>query len=169
MKKNKGFTLIELLVIIGIIGILSSLSVIGLNGSRSKARASAVQVSLMSLTSAIRACIESDETLLTSNPPSQLSRCNYGCINGFCENKITPVPVIGQQICRFSSKTWPDITVNNNWVYTPTDGVSGDVGCVSSSTIDHWLFRADDNSSGKYIICDELTCKLYNSGGYLPN
>ncbi len=168
MKKNKGFTLIELLVVIGIIGILSSLSVIGLNGARSKARASAVHVNLMSLTAAIRVCVEGDETLLTSNPPSQLSRCNYGCINSFCENKITPVPVIGQQICRISTKTWPDIT-DNNWAYTPTNGVSGDIGCISSSTIDHWLFRADDNSSDKYITCDELGCKLYNSGGYLPN
>lgn len=169
MKKLKGFSLIELLVVIAIIGILSSLSVIGLNSSRSKARASAVQVNLMSLTSAIRACVEIDETLLTSSPASNLSRCNYGCINSFCENKITPVPVIGQQVCNFSSKTWPDIATNDNWAYTPINGLGGDVGCVSSSTIDHWLFRADDNSSSKYILCDELGCKLYNSGGYLPN
>lgn len=163
MKKFKGFTLIELLVVIAIIGILASVAIVNLNSARRKAHAANVQSALSSLSSAIIVC--HDDNLALQSAAG--TRCNYGCMPGTanCEAYNAAPPTQDVSICAGSETVWPDLSTDN-WSYTEASSTNANLGCVSSTTLNTWSFRADDNSSDRYIYCDEKGCVAYSSGGY---
>lgn len=152
MTNRKGFTLVELLVVIAIIGILSSVAIVNLNSARRKAHAANVQSALSSLTSAAIVCHD-DGLELTTNGTE------------VCSGQATDIPVggVGSRICSGSETDWPDITTEDDWAYTV---VSAGAGCTSDSSANEWEFRADDNNSARYILCNETGCTAFTSGGF---
>ena len=159
MKKLKGFTLIELLVVIAIIGILASVAIVNLNSARRKAHAANVQSALSSLSSAIIVCHDDNLTLQAANGAANI--CNQACVGGSCDTHTGPIPVAGSPICAGSETVWPDL-ITDNWSYSIATTTASSY-CVSSSTLNIWAFRADDNSSDRYITCDQTGCVAHST------